>query len=117
MPLTHAAKNIGLDAIAAVIGFISLHDGDPSTTGANELSGGTPAYARKAATWDAAASGSVAIGDAVGPFDVPAGTSVQYVGFWSAATGGTFYGSDQVTTEVFGSQGTYTLTAGTVALT
>ena len=43
-----AAKNSMLDALS--ITHISLHDDDPSTTGANEVTGGSPAYARKAAT-------------------------------------------------------------------
>jgi hypothetical protein len=43
-------------------------------------------------------------------FDVPAGGSVQYVGMWSAASGGTFYGYGTVSTETFTNQGTYTLT-------
>jgi hypothetical protein len=43
-------------------------------------------------------------------FDVPAGKTVKYVGFWSLVTGGVFYGSAAVTNEVFAAQGTYTLT-------
>jgi hypothetical protein len=43
-------------------------------------------------------------------FDVPAGGIVLYVGMWSLATGGVFYGSALVTQETFAAQGTYTLT-------
>lgn len=108
MPYTDAAKNLMLDALADVAVFVSLHDDDPSTTGANEVSGGTPAYARKAITWNDAASGSLDSSNTP-EFDVPASTTVAYVGFWSEATDGTFYGSADVTDEVFAAQGTYTL--------
>lgn len=71
--------------------FASLHTGAAGTTGANEATGGSPAYARKAITWtDGSVDGSTT-GSQVS-FDVPAGTYVE-IGFWSAATGGTFGGS------------------------
>jgi len=92
MALTIAAKNIMLDAIGASSVFASLHSAPPTDAGINEVSGGAPAYARKAIAWDAAASGQMNK-DASDPiFDIPAGTDVHYVGLWSAVTGGTFYG-------------------------
>lgn len=110
MPFTNDAKDLMLDALAAVAVYASLHDDDPGTDGSNEVSGGSPAYARKAITWASASGGEAALsGNAV--FDVPASTSVSYVGLFSAATSGTFYGSMPVTTEVFGGQGTYTVLA------
>lgn len=94
MRLSTAAKNTMLDALdeaqAAGAKFASLHSAY-SATGTNELSGGTPAYARKAATWDAAASGSKAINGTI-VFDVAAAAVVRFVGFWTAVTGGTFLG-------------------------
>jgi hypothetical protein len=74
-----------------VITHVSLHSGDPGTTGTNELTGGSPAYARKTVGWAAAAAGQRASSSAQ-VFDVPAGTTVMYAGFWSALTAGTFYG-------------------------
>lgn len=62
-----------------------------SSTGANELTGGSPAYARKAATW-AAASGRSKAGTLAAAFDVAAGTTVRWVGFFDALTVGTFLG-------------------------
>lgn len=62
-----------------------------SSSGANEVSGGSPAYARKAATW-AAASGRSKATSASMVFDVPAGTTVRWVGFWDAVTAGDFKG-------------------------
>jgi hypothetical protein len=62
-----------------------------SATGTNEVTGGSPAYARKAATW-AAASGRSKATSASMVFDVPAGTTVRWVGFWDAVTAGNFLG-------------------------
>lgn len=102
-------KNVMLDELASVAVYVSLHDGAPGDNGANEISGGSPAYARKSITWDAAASGAIDSSNQP-EFDVPGGTTVAYVGFWSAASGGTFYGFADVTDEEFTNQGTYTLT-------
>lgn len=115
MGLNDTAKNLMLNALAAVAVFASLHDGDPSTNGANEISGGSPAYARKAITWNTAATHNLD-NNANPAFDVPASKTVKYVGFWSADTGGTFYGYIDVTDEAFAGQGTYTLTDADIAL-
>lgn len=87
-----AAANAGLNSIAALVTHLSLHDGDPGATGANEVTGGSPAYAREAVTWGAAASREVDIASAVA-FDVPASTTVYWVGMWSALSAGTYYGA------------------------
>lgn len=80
MALVNNAKNPMLDHLASLAVFASLHTGDPSTTGANEVTGGSPAYARKAITWNAASGG--ALDNNANPvFDVPSGTTVTYVGF------------------------------------
>jgi hypothetical protein len=68
----------------------SLHSAY-SSSGANELTGGSPAYARKAATW-AAASGRSKATSASMVFDVPAGQTVRWVGFWDAVSAGNFLG-------------------------
>ena len=91
MPYNDAGKNAMADGLAAVIAFMSLHNGDPSTTGANELTGGSPAYARKSVTWAAASGGQRASSNAQ-LFDVAAGVTVLHYGYWSLVTGGTFYG-------------------------
>ena len=90
--LVDAAANEALDAAVALITHLSLHDGDPGTTGANEVSGGSPAYAREAVTWGSAASREVDISAPL-QFDVPASTTVLWVGMWSASTDGTYYGA------------------------
>jgi len=109
MPYSTDGKNTMLDALAGLAVFVSLHEGDPGDSGINEISGGVPAYARKAITWNPAAAGSLDSSNQP-VFDVGAGKTVAYVGFWSAVTAGVFYGAADVTDEVFGAQGTYTLT-------
>lgn len=82
MSLTTAAKNTMLNALT--IDAASLHTAFPGLTGANEVTGGTPAYARKAVTFGAAAGGSRSLSAAV-TFDVPA-TTARWFGFWSSGT-------------------------------
>lgn len=109
------ARNVGVDAIAALGLRWALHTADPG--GANsataEVSGGSPAYARKAVAWNAA-SGGVATqnGDIV--FDVPA-TTVAWASLWNTA-GTVRYLKKQVTSEVFAAQGTYTIKGTTSTL-
>ncbi|MEG6507190.1 phage tail fiber protein [Nitratidesulfovibrio sp. 1201_IL3209] len=55
MGATTTAKNAMLDAITVT--KMSLHSGDPGAAGtSNEISGGSPAYARKDVTLGAAAT-------------------------------------------------------------
>jgi hypothetical protein len=103
------ARNVMLDGLAAVCTRAALHSGDPggANSATNELTGGSPAYARKAITWGAAAAGSM--DETSSPtFDVPAST-VAWVSFWNTA-GTVRYLKKQVTSEVFAAQGTYQLT-------
>ncbi len=97
MPFSSAGKNRMLDAWAstasgAPVTHSSLHSGIPNDSGSNEISGGSPAYARKAVAFAAASTGSVDK-DATDPiFDVPGSTTVFYAGFWTASTAGVFMG-------------------------
>lgn len=97
MPFSTLGKNRMLDAWAnaatgAPVTHASLHSDIPNDSGSNEIAGGTPAYARKAVTFDAAASGTLSK-DATDPvFDVPAATTVFFVGFWTAVSAGAFMG-------------------------
>ncbi len=90
-------------------GWVSLHTADPGTTGASEVAGGSPAYARKQTTWTGGASDGVVAGSAVS-IDVPAGT-YTHVGIWSASTAGTFLTSYALPTAIVMSvQGQITVT-------
>lgn len=118
MPYAAAYKNGMLDASGATgpPSHVSLHTASPGSGGANEVTGGSPAYARKAATWAAAASGSKALAATFPVFDVPASTTITHVGFWTASTSGTFLGYVAVNNETFTGQGTYTITSGSIDL-
>lgn len=93
--LTDFAKGLMLDALDETatngIKFWSLHTAY-STTGTNEVTGGSPAYARKAAVYGAASGSPRSKASTAGQtFDVPAGT-VAWVGRWDAVTVGNFLG-------------------------
>lgn len=108
--LMENARHIGLDAIVAASDWVSLHTDDPGTSGLNEVSGGSPAYARLQGTF-AAASNGVRVLSSDLSFNVPGSTTIAWVGVWSAQTGGTFRGKHQVTSETFASQGNYIVKA------
>lgn len=114
--LTTSGKNDVLDSDAAwPPAYLSLHNTDAPTDNTTEPSGGSPAYARLAATWAAASGGSKALSGTY-TFNVPAGFTVKSVGFWTALTNGTLLGYFDVTDEVFAGQGSYQLTSGSVSL-
>jgi hypothetical protein len=74
-----------------------------------ELTGGTPAYARKAIAFAASVVGSM--DDTTAPtFDVPGGVTVDYMGLYSALTAGTLLQVDDLTAETFAAQGSFQLT-------
>lgn len=99
---------LSLTAGGAAVDF-STNITDCTVTKYVEVSGGSPAYARKAVAY-ASAAGGVADDSTNGAvFDCPAAAQIDAVGFFSALTSGTLYGVDPVTQETFGSQGTYTL--------
>jgi hypothetical protein len=113
MPLQANVLNVANNAAAAILVYASLHSADPGATGANEISGGSPAYARQLVAWNPS-SGQVSSISATLNFDVPAST-VAYVGLWSAVTGGIWRGGTPLNaSSVFGTQGQYHVTALTV---
>jgi hypothetical protein len=77
-----AARNAAADGLAAVASHVGLLDASGT-----ELTGGSPAYARKAVTWNAASAG-IRTSVAACLFDVPAVT-VAFVGLYTAITAGT----------------------------
>jgi len=124
MGLSALAKNNMLNCgLANVSPSISITyaglftgDPDPDLGTQHEVSLGTPTYARKSVTWNTATTSQMTSSNAP-VFDVAAGTTVTHVGFFSAVTAGTYFGMADVTDEVFGAQGTYTLTSITASLT
>lgn len=115
--LDNTAKNLMLDALGAVCLRLALHSGDPgaANTASNELSGGSPAYARKAIAWNTASAGAMDDSTNGAAFDVPAGSTVAWISGWNTA-GTVRYFKKQVTSEVFVGQGTYTVTDADIDL-
>ncbi len=117
MPYKNAAKHrmlnhlVGNAATDAPITHASLHTAFPATA-TNEITGGSPAYARKPLTYETAAGTELAGGvdvTAQPVFDVPGNVTVSAVGFWTALTAGVLMADTDVTDEVYAAQGTYTL--------
>lgn len=106
-------KNIALDAIATAGTYLALYTDIGGTT---EVTGGTPAYARKSVSWSAA-SGGILNNSAQIVFDVPASTTVRAIGICTALTAGTQHVIDEVTAETFAGQGTYTIAINGIAIT
>lgn len=110
--LTTASRNTAVSTMNTAT-TLSLHTGDPGANGTLlEVSGGSPAYARRACAWGAAVNGVLPLNADV-VFDVPAGT-VAFVGMWEGAT---YRGCFNVTDEVFAAQGTYTLRGTSTTIT
>lgn len=104
MAFTNATKEAAALAVTGLGNWISLHTGDPSTTGANEATGGSPAYARKQTTWTGGSSDGSVPGSQV-TFDAPAGT-YTHMGIWTASTSGTFVAGFALSSSVtLGAQG------------
>ena len=108
------ARNVGVDAIAALAVKIALHTGDPGAadTADNEVTGGS--YARGTASWASASGGAAALSSDVS-IDVPSGNTITYISIWNTA-GTTRYLKKSVTSEAFGADGTYTVLASGTTL-
>lgn len=101
-----------LNALATKYGtdtlYAALYTTAPTSSAAGtEVSGGSPAYARKSVSWGAASGGVIT---ATVTFDVPTGTTVVGAGLHTALTAGTYLHGVTVTSQAFASQGTYALT-------
>lgn len=94
MPLNVTGQNVALDALdesatqITHVGVFTLADpGTGTNFSGTEATGGSPAYARQAVTWGAAASGQKTNSGSL-TFDVPAGT-YGFFGLFNASTGNT----------------------------
>lgn len=89
MPFTDTLKNsmLGTPLDAAThAGILTAVAGNPPT----EVTGGSPAYARKAITWGSAGSGARAITGTAPTFDIPGGgTEIAWWALYTALSGGT----------------------------
>jgi hypothetical protein len=106
MPLTTGTLDSLATHFAGLATHLALHTADPGATGINQS-----AAARVAAGWGTASNGVVTAtnkaftgGAASGP--------VTHIGYWSAATGGTFRGSRALSGDTsFNAAGEYTVTS------
>lgn len=113
MALNANGLNAQVGGLTAVAEFASLHTAEPDASGGSEVTGGT--YTRKAISW-ATASDGTAESDAEIVFDVPTGVTITHLGYWSAGTAGTFYGSRALdVSQTFSSAGTFTIAAGNLS--
>jgi hypothetical protein len=113
--LVNAGKDLLLEGLAVGVEFVSLHTGDPGLSGSVEVSASP--YARKDVVWGAAASGSISSASSI-VFDVPGSTTIDHLGYWSASTSGSFYGSRALdTAQTYATPGTYTIAIGNLTET
>ena len=106
MALNDTALNVGADAISGAIGYLSLHTAAPNASGSNESTA-----ARQAATWNAASGGDFTLNGTVNFTGGTGSGPCTHVGFWSASTGGTFYGAQALTgDQTFNAAGEYNVT-------
>jgi hypothetical protein len=112
MGFSPTAKNQMLDQWTTI--WAAAFSGNPGTSGANEISGGS--YARVQATFNAASGGVRQMASNV-QLQIPAGATVAFTGYFTAETGGTFIGDYDAADETFNQAGTYTINAAATTLT
>lgn len=104
--LNNTALNAMADHLATLLDFMSLHTADPGAGGANETTAG-----RQGVAWDAAANGDISLTGTENFTGGAASGACTHVGFWSASSGGTFYGGFPITgDQTFNAAGEYTVT-------
>ena len=113
MALNANGLNAQVGGLTAVAAYASLHSAEPNASGSNEISGGS--YTREAISWAAASNGTAASNANI-TFDVPGSTTIAWLGYWSAASGGTFYGARVLdASQTFATSGTYVISAGNLS--
>jgi len=102
-------------ALQVAQAYLSLHTGDPSTTGANEVTGGS--YARQTIPQVASSSGTYTSDANIDFTDMPS-TTVTHIGIWSAESGGTFYcGASLSSSQAFDAGDTARMASGNLTST
>lgn len=105
---TATMKNTLSDAYKGAALYGALYTTAPGGSAGTEVTGGSPAYARKSLSGWSASSGGVT--SVTVTFDVPSGTTVVGAGVHTAVTAGTYLDGASVTSQAFATQGTYQLT-------
>lgn len=96
MPLAAAGETRALNGLLNSV-YVSLHTGNPGTSGANEVSGN--GYARQSAAFTNSGSNpTVAANNGVIQFPQATGSwgTITHFGIWSAASGGSYLGGEAV---------------------
>lgn len=106
---TVTQRNTLAGAYAGAATYMALYSTVPGATAGTELTGGTPAYARIATAWSAAANSATSTGPHA--FNVASGATVAGGGFHTAVTAGTYLDGGSFTSQAFASQGTYSASA------
>jgi len=99
MAFTLAIRNGWLNGLFGGTIYVSLHSADPGNTGASELSGN--GYSRVDGTGDFSTATTATLSNTnaitFGPATGSDWLQATYFGFWSAGSGGTFYGGFPLT--------------------
>jgi hypothetical protein len=119
---SEAVRNSWLDALARNTSYanatvyVKLHIGDPGAAGTTNAAANTT---RQQATFGAAASGgAISTPAAVEWTSVPNTETYSHVSLWSASTGGTFLGSDDLSSTAAVTAGdTFRIPTGDLDLT
>jgi len=91
MTWTDAACIAGLNGIAANLSHLSAHSAFPGSTGGNELT--VANYARQPMTWPTATSRTLTASNNQTFSNLPTSTVLNWLGYWTAVSGGNFYGA------------------------
>jgi hypothetical protein len=107
-----ASRNQRVADYIGEITAISLHTADPGTTGANEVTGGSPAYARQVPAYTAPVNAQSDLAASL-LFDIPDGVTITHWGVWAGAT---FFNCAALSKPAqFAGQGTYGLTTAPIS--
>lgn len=107
--ITSSLSGTMLVPVRSAAQWISLHNGDPAATGANEQA--ISPYGRSPTSWAAPSSGKLVISNPIN-IAVNAASSVGFYGLWDQRTLGTFLaGSSLSAVEIFAAPGTYTVSS------
>jgi hypothetical protein len=106
----------GAAATAPSARYLSLHTGDPGSTGASEATGS--GYSRQAVTWNAAAAKAATNSNALSQTLSGALGPITFLGVWDASTAGTFlYGLTVTSAKTYANGDSWTVAIGALTLT
>lgn len=112
MPWNNAMMVISANAQRAAATHMQLHSGDPGAAGTANVT----TAARQPVTWTTPTNdGDYTLGANVNFTGVASGGATTWISFWSASSGGTWYGNFALSGDaVANSAGEYTVNAGSI---